>query len=126
MNRNTKAVARTAPMPSAMPLVVASNDVRSETALDRLFSVAVSMTGQGKRVADFLLAVWNAEFNGAWDPVDLWMVDRSISDDMFAVLKELRDTRSYPCSEKYGERFADLVDRWRADRGDEEESQHAR
>jgi hypothetical protein len=37
-------------------------------ALMRLFAIARGDTDQSRRVADFLLAWYNAAENGAWDP----------------------------------------------------------
>jgi hypothetical protein len=54
------------------------------SALRRLFSIALRDTGQSRRVANFLLAWYNAEENGGWDPVDLWSVDAEIAEDMLA------------------------------------------
>lgn len=62
-----------------------------KAALKRLFEIAIwRYTGQSKRVADFLLAWYNAEENGGWDPTDLWNVDAAIADDMMTVLALIR------------------------------------
>ena len=50
-------------------------------ALDRLVTIAQSDTGQSARVANFLLAWWNAGDCGGVDLTDLWNVDRAIADD---------------------------------------------
>lgn len=55
-------------------------------ALARLIQIALRDTGQSKRVADFLLAWYNAAENGGWDPADLWAVDLPVGDDMMTVL----------------------------------------
>ncbi len=54
-------------------------------ALDRLIIIAQSDTGQSRRVANFLLAWWNAGNCGGFDLTDLWMVDRAIADDILTV-----------------------------------------
>jgi hypothetical protein len=64
-------------------------------ALLRLFAVAGRDTGQARRVADFLLAWYNAKENGGWDPTDLWNVDDTIADDLLTVLHLLREQRCY-------------------------------
>jgi hypothetical protein len=45
----------------------------AQRALGRLISIASRDTGQSRRLANFLLAWHNAEENGGWDPVDLWL-----------------------------------------------------
>lgn len=67
-------------------------------ALLRLIEVARHDTGQSKRVADFLLAWWDAEQCGGFDLTDLWSVDQEIADDMMTVLQMIRALRSYPDS----------------------------
>jgi ParB family chromosome partitioning protein len=65
-------------------------------ALERLLRIARQDTGQARRVANFLLARYNAEENGDWDPVDLWSVDTAIADDMLLVVRLIRDSHCYP------------------------------
>lgn len=65
-------------------------------ALWRLIKIAEQYTGQSKRVADFLLAWWNATSCGGFDLTDLWSVDHEIADDMMRVLSLIRQTRAYP------------------------------
>jgi hypothetical protein len=82
-------------------------------ALNRLLVIAQSDTGQSKRVADFLLAWWNADDCGRFDFRDLWMVDKAISDDILAVLRLIALRQAYP--DAYGLRteFEQLVKDWR-------------
>jgi hypothetical protein len=82
-------------------------------ALNRLLAIAQSDTGQSKRVADFLLAWWNADDCGRFDFRDLWMVDKAISDDILAVLRLIALRQAYP--DAYGLRteFEQLVKDWR-------------
>jgi hypothetical protein len=65
-------------------------------ALNRLIAHAQSDTGQSKRVADFLLAWWNADDCGRSDFCDLWMLDKAIADDILAVLRLIALRQSYP------------------------------
>ena len=65
-------------------------------ALGRLCQIAKRDTGQSRRVANFLLAWYNAEENGGWDPTDLWNVDTAVAEDMLAMLKLANDSRRYP------------------------------
>lgn len=84
-------------------------------ALTRLIRIAQSDTGQSERVADFLLAWWNATSCGGFDLVDFWSVDAEIADDMLDVIGLIRQTRAYPDTlgtEIHGE-FKALVALWR-------------
>lgn len=47
----------------------------TRAAFERLLSLAQSDTGQARRAANFLLAWWNADSLGAFDPADLFAVD---------------------------------------------------
>ena len=48
-------------------------------ALERLIDIARGDTGQSRKVANFLLAWWNAEECGGFDLTDVWGVDKSIA-----------------------------------------------
>jgi len=55
------------------PLAGSDLDLEPQEALKRLFRVADQDTNQGRRVADFLLALHRMEKEGGWfayDPVD--------------------------------------------------------
>ncbi|MCK9549500.1 hypothetical protein [Aquamicrobium sp.] len=54
-------------------------------AVDRLFDLARSDTGQARRVADFLFAWWNAASLGGFDIADLFSLDRAVAADMATV-----------------------------------------
>ncbi|WP_432761546.1 DUF7673 family protein [Rhizobium calliandrae] len=58
---------------------------RVRFALEKLLNVAHEDTGQGRRVANFLLAWWNAEVHGGFDLADLFAVDREVSEDMATI-----------------------------------------
>jgi len=49
-----------------------------QAAIESLLKIAVRDTGQSRRVANFLLAWYNANGNGGWDPGDLWAIDAPI------------------------------------------------
>ena len=51
-------------------------------ALERLFRLAESYSGQSRRAANFLLAWWNATDNGGFDLADLFGVDQAVAADM--------------------------------------------
>jgi hypothetical protein len=82
-------------------------------ALDRLIQIAKGGTGQSRKVANFLLAWWNAEACGGFDLTDLWGVDAPIAADMVAVFAVLALCRHYPDSLGYGKQFEAIVSAWR-------------
>ena len=61
----------------------------AEAALFRLIDIARSDTGQSRRVADFLLAWWNAGSCGSFDLTSLWALDWAIVEDMTKVFRRL-------------------------------------
>lgn len=92
-----------------MPLNVAEQE-----ALERLLRVAMSRSGQSRRVASFLLSWWNSTTCGAFDITNLWNVDGRISADMLTILEFLRRVPNrYPDSLGYEEQFLQLVQQWR-------------
>jgi hypothetical protein len=84
-----------------------------EAALNRLIAIAQSDTGQSRRVADFLLAWWNAADCGGFDLTNLWGVDRSIADDMVTVFGYIAHVNNYPDALGYNEQFQTIVHGWR-------------
>ncbi|RRI01738.1 hypothetical protein EH240_13900 [Mesorhizobium tamadayense] len=85
----------------------------AEAALFRLIDIARSDTGQSRRVADFLLAWWNAGSCGSFDLTSLWALDRAIVEDMAKVFQAIGRVHSYPDQLGYGERFEAIVRAWR-------------
>jgi hypothetical protein len=81
--------------------------------LDRLIQIAKGGTGQSRKVANFLLAWWNAEACGGFDLTDLWGVDAPIAADMVTVFAVLALCRHYPDSLGYGKQFEGIVRAWR-------------
>lgn len=87
---------------------------KEETAaLKRLIVIAQGDTGQSRRVADFLLAWWNAGTCGAFDLTTLWGVDASIARDMVTVFGLIAKVNQYPNSLGYEEPFKRIVRAWR-------------
>jgi len=80
-------------------------------ALDRLFDLAASDTGQAKRVANFLLAWWNAGDNGGFDLADLFGVDHAVAADMGLVFLYLGGHHGaiYPDQMGYEDQIVALV-----------------
>jgi hypothetical protein len=91
-------------------------NLAEQAALERLLAIAKSDTGQSRRVANFLLAWWNAGRDGGFDFTDLWNVDAAIADDMMTVIGFIRRRHSYPDSLRYGPDFEALVVAWRGRR----------
>ena len=82
-------------------------------ALERLIKHAKSETGQSRRVADFLLAWWNAGTCGSFDLTTLWGVDAEIAMDMVAVFGLVARVNQYPDSLGYEAEFKSIVSAWR-------------
>lgn len=86
--------------------------VESE-ALERLIHIAQGGTGQSRRVADFLLAWWNAASCGGFDMTALWAVDSGISADMSTVFGFIGRVNQYPDTLGYEAEFKRIVKAWR-------------
>jgi hypothetical protein len=82
-------------------------------ALERLIDVARGDTGQSRKVANFLLAWWNAEECGGFDLTDVWGVDPPIAADMLAVFGLLAGCQQYPDTMGYGKQFEGTIRTWR-------------
>ena len=83
-------------------------------ALEHLLEIASRDTGQSRRVADFLLAWWNAETMGGFDMTDLWGLDGAIRVSVVKIFVYLaQGTRYYPDSLGYEAEFTALVRAWR-------------
>lgn len=96
-------------MPALHPKVT----VKEHEALIRLLDIAVRDTGQSRRVADFLLAWWNAGICGGFDITAAWSLDDSIAEDVIAVFGLAVRSNSYPDTLGYGEKFKRAVNAWR-------------
>lgn len=107
----------TDPVPTALASIVPPL-----AALDRLFALARSDTGQARRAADFLLAWWNGPDLGHFAIADLFAVDVAVADDMTAVLAFLgrHPGAIYPDAFGYRAEVMHLLRRWR-DLGDADE-----
>ena len=89
---------------------------RKEQALGRLVAIARGDTGQSARVANFLLAWWNADRDGGFDFTDLWMLDEAIVDDILLVIKLIANNRCYGDAFGFEAEFNALVKQWRPQR----------
>jgi hypothetical protein len=88
---------------------------RAKDAIERLLAVAQRDTGQSRRVANFLLAWWNAQECGGFDFADMWAVDLNLAQDMVTVFTLLSNFQHYPDSQVfgYGKQFERLAKTWR-------------
>jgi len=82
-------------------------------ALERLLDIARSDTGQSRRVADFLLAWWNAGSCGSYDITNGWALDTAIAEDVCTVFRLATFSNTYPDSLGYGPQFEAVVRAWR-------------
>lgn len=82
-------------------------------AIERLVKIALGNTGQSARVANFLLAWWNATDNGGFDLVDLWSVDLEIAQDMLRVFALIANCRNYADHYGFDAEFRQMVTMWR-------------
>ncbi|MCZ7450227.1 hypothetical protein O8B93_21815 [Agrobacterium rhizogenes] len=86
---------------------------RVRFALEKLLNVAHQDTGQGGRVANFLLAWWNADVHGGFDLTGLANVDRDIAEDIVTIFTWLarEETLFYP--DAYKPEIVEIIRRWR-------------
>jgi len=82
-------------------------------ALEVLIEIAKGSSGQSKRVADFLLAWWNAEQCGGFDLTDTWAVDGYIARAMCVIFLFVSGVREYPDGLGYRDDFVFISKRWR-------------
>ena len=85
------------------------------SALDRLIGHAMRDSGQSRKVADYLLAWWNADTCGRFDFRDMWSCDDEIVADMVTVFALIGRCNAYPDAVGYKEQFQALVRDWRPD-----------
>lgn len=86
---------------------------RVRFALEKLLNVANGDTGQGRRVANFLLAWWNAEANGGFDLADLANVDRDIGEDMVTIFTYIAREEDMVYPYDYRSEIEQVIARWR-------------
>jgi hypothetical protein len=96
-----------------MVTVTSPKTTQELDALDRLIRIAKSDTGQSRRVADFLLAWWNAANCGSFDLTNLWAVDERIATDMQTVFGFIARIHSYPDALGYKQDFQAIIEQWR-------------
>ena len=92
-------------------------NAQQSAAMDRLIDIAKSDTGQSRRVANFLLAWWNARSCGGFDLTDTWGLDADIASDIALVFVYVAANGSnlYPDSLGYSDDFKQIIARWRSE-----------
>jgi len=88
-------------------------DRAARKALDRLIEFALQRSGQGRIVADFLLAWWNSKECGAFNPAKLWGLDKEIGDDVCLIFRAIASMAKYPDALGYEKQFSRLLHMWR-------------
>ena len=86
---------------------------RVRFALEKLLNVAHEDTGQGRRVANFILAWWNAEVHGGFDLTDLANVDPHIGEDMATIFTFLAREEDVVYPYDYRSEIEQIIARWR-------------
>jgi hypothetical protein len=86
---------------------------RVRFALEKLLNVARADTGQARRVANFLLAWWNADALGGFDLADLFAVDREVSEDMATIFTYLAREEDAVYPTDYRGEIEEIIKRWR-------------
>lgn len=81
-------------------------------ALHRLLAVAGNRSTQGRRVADFLLAWWNAARCGGYDLMSAQGLDGVVAEDIWIVFGTATRTGVHPDDLGYGPRFEALARQW--------------
>ncbi|MFM0742159.1 hypothetical protein PQQ51_33465 [Paraburkholderia xenovorans] len=84
-----------------------------KAALQRLLDHAQRDTGQSRRVADFLLAWWNAKSCGGFDITSAWGLDDEIAADVITVFGAAVRCNVYPDTLGFGPQFERIVREWR-------------
>lgn len=88
-------------------------NTNEEASLRRLIEIDKHDTGQSRRVAEFLLASWNAANCGGFDLTNLFSVNDSIAKDMAAVFVLIGRLRRYPDARGFDKDFETIVREWR-------------
>ncbi|MGI2033842.1 DUF7673 family protein [Rhizobium panacihumi] len=86
---------------------------RVRFALEKLLNIAHQDTGQGRRVANFLLAWWNAETNGGFDLADLANVDPDVGEDMVTIFAYIAREEDMVYPYEYRSEIEQIIARWR-------------
>lgn len=84
-------------------------------ALTRLIPIAMSDTGQSRRVANFLMAWWNGPDLGHFKVADLFGLDRTVARDITTVIGYLgqRPGAIYIDALGFAEEMQDIIALWK-------------
>lgn len=90
-------------------------DEPTRAAFERLLRIARGDTHQSSRVANFILAWWNADSLGGFDLADLFAVDVAIARDMTLVFSHIAclSVAEYPS--EYRTEIEAVIAAWRPD-----------
>lgn len=89
----------------------------ARAAITRLIPIAMSDTGQSRRVANFLMAWWNGPKLGHFEIADLFGLDLAIANDITTVIGFLRQNdRGAVCIDSLGfaDEMQDIIALWRS------------
>lgn len=86
---------------------------RYSAPLERLLAVAKSDTGQARRVANFILAWWNADSLGGFDLADIFAVDLSIGADMATIVSWIAEQEGAVYPTEYRADIEAVIQQWR-------------
>lgn len=92
---------------------MATIDLDTQAALERLITVAQGSTGQSRDVADLLLAWHNAGENGGFDFTSFWNLDDALVADSLRLITWISRSRTYPDELGYADQFKAIWSAWR-------------
>lgn len=92
---------------------MATMDLDTRAALERLIAVAQGDTGQSRHIADLLLAWHNAGESGGFDFTSFWAIDDSLVADSLRLITWISRSRVYPDELGYGDQFQAIWKAWR-------------
>ena len=88
-------------------------DTAVQCALEELFALAERDTSQSRKVANFLLAWWNAAENGGFDLADLHGLNRHSASACAILFSWIAHSGATPNTLGYSPRFKALTLKWR-------------
>jgi hypothetical protein len=80
---------------------------------ERLLRIARGDTHQSRRVANFILAWWNADSLGGFDLADLFAVDAAIAADMAQVFNHVASLSVAEYPNEYRAEIEAVIAQWR-------------
>lgn len=90
-------------------------DETTRTAFERLLHIARGDTHQSRRVANFVLAWWNADSLGGFDLADLFAVDAAIAQDMAQVFGHVASLSAAEYPSEHRAEIEAVIAQWRPD-----------